>query len=165
MAWRQIDDKRLSEPMLTRFIDAYIRRVELIKESYVLTLWCIYDFPDIIKAILFYETDAVSFLKHRKVTSQHLLNYLVRHGQRPDIKAHKSTLINIMLELWGSQATRTTVGLDDVIKWKHFPRHWPLCGEFTGLGEFPSQRSVTRSFDVFFGLRLNIRLSKHFQGW
>ena len=21
---------------------------------------------------------------------------------------------------------------DDVIKWKHFPRHWPLCGEFTG---------------------------------
>ena len=21
---------------------------------------------------------------------------------------------------------------DDVIKWKHFPRYWPLCGEFTG---------------------------------
>ena len=20
---------------------------------------------------------------------------------------------------------------DDVIKWKHFPRHWPLCGEFS----------------------------------
>ena len=20
----------------------------------------------------------------------------------------------------------------DVIKWKHFPRYWPLCGEFTG---------------------------------
>ena len=20
------------------------------------------------------------------------------------------------------------------------PRHWPLCGEFTGTGEFPSQR-------------------------
>ena len=20
----------------------------------------------------------------------------------------------------------------DVIKWKHFPRHWPLCGKFTG---------------------------------
>ena len=27
-------------------------------------------------------------------------------------------------------------------------------------GEFPSQRPVTRSFDVFFGLRLNKRLSK-----
>ena len=35
----------------------------------------------------------------------------------------------------------------------------PLCEEFTG--EFPSQRPVTRSFDVFFGLRLNKRLSKH----
>ena len=24
------------------------------------------------------------------------------------------------------------------------PRHWPLCGEFTGTGEFPPQRPVTR---------------------
>ena len=41
----------------------------------------------------------------------------------------------------------------------------PLCGEFTGPGEFPTQRPVTRSFDVFFDLRLNIRLSKHTRGW
>ena len=34
----------------------------------------------------------------------------------------------------------------------------PLCEEFTG--EFPSQRPVTRSLDVFFNLRLNKRLSK-----
>ena len=30
-----------------------------------------------------------------------------------------------------------------------------LCGEFTGPGEFPTQRPVTRSIDVFFDLRLN----------
>ena len=37
----------------------------------------------------------------------------------------------------------------------------PLCGEFTGQnGEFPSQRPVTRSFDVFFDLYLNKQLSK-----
>ena len=30
-----------------------------------------------------------------------------------------------------------------------------LCGEFTGPGEFPAQRPVTQSFDVFFDLRLN----------
>ena len=36
----------------------------------------------------------------------------------------------------------------------------PLCGEFTGPGEFPAQRPVTRSFDVFFDLRPNKRLSK-----
>ena len=37
----------------------------------------------------------------------------------------------------------------------------PLCGEFTGPGDFPTQRPVTRSFDVFFDLRLKYkRLSK-----
>ena len=41
----------------------------------------------------------------------------------------------------------------------------PLCGEFTGPGEFPTQRPVTRSFDVFFDLRLNRRLSKQSRGW
>ena len=35
-----------------------------------------------------------------------------------------------------------------------------LCGEFTGPGEFPAQRPVKRSFDVFFDLGLNKRLSK-----
>ena len=40
---------------------------------------------------------------------------------------------------------------DDFIKWKHFPRHWHFV---------LSRRPVTRSFDVFFDLRLNKRLSK-----
>ena len=38
-----------------------------------------------------------------------------------------------------------------------------LCGEFTG--EFPTQRPVTRSFDVFFDLRMNKSLSKQSWGW
>ena len=41
----------------------------------------------------------------------------------------------------------------------------PLCGEFTGPGEFPAQRPMTRSFDVFFDLRLDGRLGKHSWGW
>ena len=32
-------------------------------------------------------------------------------------------------------------------------------------GEFPTQSPVTRSFDVFFDLRLNKRLSKQSSGW
>ena len=40
-----------------------------------------------------------------------------------------------------------------------------LCGEFTDPGEFPAQRPVTQSFDVFFDLRLNKRLSKTSWGW
>ena len=35
----------------------------------------------------------------------------------------------------------------------------------TGPGEFPTQRPVTRSFDVFFDLRLNKMLSKQPWGW
>ena len=49
---------------------------------------------------------------------------------------------------------------DDVIKWKHFSRYWPPVP-----GEFPEQRPVTRSFDVFFDLRPNKRLSKQSWGW
>ena len=40
-----------------------------------------------------------------------------------------------------------------------------LCGEFTGPGEFPAQRPVTRSFDAFFDLRPNKRLNKQPWGW
>ena len=54
---------------------------------------------------------------------------------------------------------------DDVIKWKHFRVTDPLCGEFTGPGAFPIQRPVTRSFDIFFDLRLSERLSKQSSGW
>ena len=32
-------------------------------------------------------------------------------------------------------------------------------------GEFPAQRPVTRTFDVFFDLRLNRRLNKQWWGW
>ena len=32
-------------------------------------------------------------------------------------------------------------------------------------GEYPAQRPVTQTFDVFFGLRLNKRLSKQSRGW
>ena len=55
---------------------------------------------------------------------------------------------------------RSCTDHDDVIKWKHFPRYWPFV-----RGEFPTQRPVTLSFDVYFDLRLNKRLSKQSQGW
>ena len=39
------------------------------------------------------------------------------------------------------------------------------AGDSLVTGEFPTQRTVTRSFDVFCDLRLNIRLSKQSCGW
>ena len=41
-----------------------------------------------------------------------------------------------------------------------------LCaGNSPVSGDFPAQRTVTRSFDIFFDLRLNKRLSKQSWGW
>ena len=40
-----------------------------------------------------------------------------------------------------------------------------LCGEFTGPGEFHTQRPVTRGFDVFFDLCLSKQLSKRSRRW
>ena len=39
------------------------------------------------------------------------------------------------------------------------------AGNSPGTGEFPAQRPVTRSFDVFFDLRSNKRLTKQWWGW
>ena len=47
---------------------------------------------------------------------------------------------------------------DDAIKWKHFRVTGPLCCEFLG-------HRWIRSFDIFFHLWLNIRLSKQWWGW
>ena len=54
--------------------------------------------------------------------------------------------------------------------WRHkmekFSALLAICaGNLPVPGEFPAQRPVTRSFDVFFDLRLNKRLSKQWWGW
>ena len=41
----------------------------------------------------------------------------------------------------------------------------PCVGNSPVTGEVPSHRPLTRSFDVFFDLRLNKRLSKQLWGW
>ena len=54
-------------------------------------------------------------------------------------------------EQWTDEFTCITTGkmIDDVIKWKHFLRYWPLWGEFNGL-----------SLDAFINMRLNKQLGK-----
>ena len=54
--------------------------------------------------------------------------------------------------------------------WRHqmelFTALLTICaGNSPVPGEFPAQRPVTRSFDVFFDLRLNKRLIKQSWGW
>ena len=55
---------------------------------------------------------------------------------------------------------------DAVIKWKTFYALLAICaGNSPVIGEFPSQRAVTRNFDLFFDLSINEGLSKQTQGW
>ena len=54
--------------------------------------------------------------------------------------------------------------------WRHqmeiFSALLAICaGNSPVTGEFPTQRPVTRSFDVYFDLRPNERLSKQWGGW
>ena len=54
----------------------------------------------------------------------------------------------------------------DEIKWKLFCITEPLWGESTAVSVgFPSQRPVTRSFDVYFDLRLNKRVIRQSRRW
>ena len=73
-----------------------------------------------------------------------------------------------------NQVNANILSHDDVMTWKPWWRHpmeifsalLALCaGNSPVTGEFPSQRPVTRSFDVFFDLRLNKQLSKQSWGW
>ena len=40
-----------------------------------------------------------------------------------------------------------------------------LWGNSQVNGDFPAQKPVTRSFHVFFDMRMNKRLNKHTLGW
>ena len=74
----------------------------------------------------------------------------------------------VTLVMQGSTASRHwSVGwcMMTSSNWNIFHFTGPLCGESPVPGEFPSQRPVTRSFDVFFDLCRNKRLSKQSWGW
>ena len=70
---------------------------------------------------------------------------------------HISYIVSIWATAWKSMMTSSNGNI--------FRVTGPFCGEFTGPGEFPTQRPVTRSFEVFFDLRLNKRLSKQTRCW
>ena len=64
------------------------------------------------------------------------------------------------------ESHETFIKHDDVIKWKEtFSALLAICvGNSPVPGEFPAQRPVTRSFDVFFDLHPNKQLSKQWWG-
>ena len=71
----------------------------------------------------------------------------------------------LRIQLWPLIARVTTHFIKTSSNGNIFCVTGTSCGEFTGPGEFPAQRLVTRSFDVFFDLRLNKWLRKQPLGW
>ena len=82
---------------------------------------------------------------------------------------HFFQIIKIVIVIW--MFCRVLKKTFVTSKWWHhqmetFSALLALCvGNSPVTGEFPAQRPVTRSFDVFFVLRLNKRLSKQPWGW
>ena len=69
-----------------------------------------------------------------------------------------------------SQSVSTARLKGNMTWWRHqmetFSALLALCARNSPVtGEIPTQRPVTRSFNFFFDLRLNNRLSKHWWGW
>ena len=96
-------------------------------------------------------------LKKHKIIYQHLISVVY----------NKMALVSFYVEYKDPfiQHGCSWSNHDDVIKRKHFPRLLAICaGNSLASGEFPAQRPVTRSFDVFF-LCLNKRLRKQSWGW
>ena len=96
--------------------------------------------------------------------SVHDVRYIWKHDNKCE-KVHA----------WYNDATVCNMG---ATHWTHWPWAWwchqmetfsvllAICaGNSPVPGEFPAQRPVTRSFDVFFDLRTNRRLSKQWRGW
>ena len=88
----------------------------------------------------------------------------------PFIKVKREKhLFGMSVWVWGLIHDKPTWDLQSAW-WRHqretFSALLALCvGNLPVPGEFPPQRPVTQSFDVFFDLHLNKRLSKQWWGW
>ena len=104
---------------------------------------------------LYFLSDTMITSHEYHVVSNHqpqdcLVNNLVMLKQR----IHQSPAHKAPCE-WRISLTKTS-NHDDVIKWKHFPRYWSFAWgiDRTAPVNYPHKGPATRSFDVFFDLRL-----------
>ena len=79
-------------------------------------------------------------------------------------KIHKASH-NAEKRIQGRQTGIFAKPHDDVIRWKHFPRYWPLCGEFTDPRWIPRTRASDTELWCFLWNAPCKRLSKQSLGW
>ena len=122
----------------------------------------------------FYIRDTCIYFVH-KIPIMTSYTYIVVHVVVSNVYQYSSIAITIVDRLSNAMSCRDTLytgaSLHNCISWwRHqletFPLNWPFVrGIHRSPGEFPSQRPVTQSFDVFFDLPLNKRLSKQSWDW
>ena len=80
------------------------------------------------------------------------INGWVNTREAGDLRPYR-THYDVRVMLWIMSETYRWICLgqyqDDVIKWKHFPRYWPLCGEFTGHRRIPLTKASDAEFLCF----------------
>ena len=101
------------------------------------------------------------------IKSYFICRRYMREKYKPSIwlKFRRISLRNLVNEMWSEVLIAWHRYMMTSSNGNIFRVTCLLCGEFTGPGEFPGQRPVTRSLNVFFYLRLNKRLSKQWWGW
>ena len=96
-----------------------------------------------------------TFLCHDVVRSRVMLCFGV-FCWRPDLP----------ISIRDTSLARDTHVHDDIIKWKHIPRHWPFVrGIHWSPTDSPHKGQWSRAFDVLFDLCLNKLLSKYSKHW
>ena len=79
---------------------------------------------------------------------------------------HSGIFIYIRRRVQRTGSVFPFISHDDVIKWKHFPRHWHFVrGIHRSPVNSPKKGQWRGALIFFFGLRLNKRLSKQQWGW
>ena len=99
-----------------------------------------------------------TYQEHASITDQSVWSYLYHQISHPGWDSIWANVIKLFI------ATSLNPW------WRHqmetFSALLAICAENSPIpGELPAQRPVTRSFDVFFDLRPNKRLSKQSWGW
>ena len=112
----------------------------------------------------------ITLIKHKLMWSPHFQHY--HSSTTTTATTTTSTTVRKWVEsqrfLWRTETALSKLRHgQDIAWWRHqmetfFRVTGHLCGKFTG---HPAQRPVTRSFQVFFDLHLNKRLSKQSWGW
>ena len=118
--------------------------------------WCLQDFLSFYSTLASQEHAIESECEERRSPMICFIRFLLNKGdgfyRRTNVMT-KCSLYGVWLKRW------------QLTWWRHqmetFFALLALCvGNSPVTGEFPSQRPVTRSFDVFFDLRMNKRLRK-----